>query len=234
MAAFDKGSGKEIWRMPNPESWPMAHSSVMPAQLGGVKQYVWCTLFGPLGVRAEDGKLLWHHDRKFNVAVAPSPLPIDDARVFMTSGYDAGSVMFAVKKAGDEFRTETLFDFTAEQWNSEVHTPILFENHMFAVGRKSRGLFTCLDLDGQAVWTSEGKAFFGLGSYLLADGMFFVLEGDTGMLRLLDANTKEYRELDHAQVLSGDNVWGPMALSNGRLVLRDMGKMVCIEVGQPK
>jgi outer membrane protein assembly factor BamB len=232
LVAFEKATGKEIWRTPNPENWPMAHSSVMPAQLGGVKQYVWCTLFGPLGVRAEDGKLLWHHDRKFNVAVAPSPLPIGEDRVFMTSGYDAGSVMVGVKKVGDDFKTEALFDLTSEQWNSEVHTPILFQNHMFAVGRKNRGLFTCLDLDGKPVWTSEGKAFFGLGSYLLADGMFFVLEGDTGMLRLLEANTTEYRELDHAQVLSGDNVWGPMALSNGKLVLRDMAKMVCIEVGK--
>ena len=232
LVAFEKATGKEIWRAPNPEKWPMAHSSVMPAQLGGVKQYVWCTLFGPLGVRADDGKLLWHHARKFNVAVAPSPLPIDGDRVFMTAGYDAGSVMVGVKKASEDFKTEALFDWTSEQWNSEVHTPILFEKHMFAVGRKNRGLFTCLDLDGKEVWRSEGKAFFGLGSYILADGMFFVLEGDTGTLRLIEASTTEYRELDHAQVLSGDNVWGPMALSNGKLVLRDMAKMVCIEVGK--
>ena len=231
MVAFDKATGKELWRTPNSENWPMSHSSVMPAQLGGVKQYVWCTLFGPLGVRADDGKLLWQHARKFNVAVAPSPLPVGDDRVFMTAGYDAGTVMCRIKHEGDKFTTETVFNLTSEDWNSEVHTPILFENHLFAVGRKSRGLFTCLNLDGKAVWTSEGKAFFGLGSFILADGMFFVLEGDTGMLRLLEANTTEYRELDHAQVLSGDNVWGPMALSNGKLVLRDFGKMVCIQVG---
>ena len=34
-----------------------------------------------------------------------------------------------------------------------------------------------------------------------------------------------------AQVLSGDNVWGPMALSDGKLVLRDWTKIVCIEIG---
>ena len=231
LVALDKATGNEIWRTPNPEKWPLAHSSVMPATLGGVKQYVWCTLFGPLGVRAEDGKLLWHHDRKFNVAVATSPLPIGDDRVFMTAGYDAGSVMVRVAKdAGGEFKPQTVFELTTEQWNSEVHTPILFDQHMFAVGKKQRGLFTCLDLDGQAVWTSADQAFFGLGSYLLADGLFFVLEGDTGMLRLLDANTTAYRELDHAQLLAGDNVWGPMALSNGKLVLRDMTKMICIDV----
>jgi hypothetical protein len=26
-------------------------------------------------------------------------------------------------------------------------------------------------------------------------------------------------------------VWGPMALSNGKLVIRDMNQMVCLQVG---
>jgi outer membrane protein assembly factor BamB len=108
---------------------------------------------------------------------------------------------------------------------------VLYKDHMFAVGKKQRGLFTCLDLDGKIVWTSEGKASFGLGSFLLADGMFFVLEGDTGMLRLIEANPTEYKELASAHVLNGQEVWGPMALSDGKLVLRDTTSIVCIEVG---
>jgi outer membrane protein assembly factor BamB len=91
-------------------------------------------------------------------------------------------------------------------------------------------LFTCLDLNGKQVWTSDKQASFGLGNYIMADGMFYILEGKTGMLRLLDANTTEYRELDSAQVLSGHDVWAPMALSNGKLLLRDMTKMICVDV----
>lgn len=233
MIAFDPATGRELWRTPNPDRWPLSHSSVMPAVLGGVKQYVWSTLFGVLGVDAADGRLLWHHPFKFNVAVAPSPLPIDGERVFMTAGYDAGTVMIRVRRDGERFVTETVFELTPEQWNAEVHTPILHENHLFAVGRKKRGLFTCLDLDGKVVWDSGGQADFDLGSFLLADGMFFVLEGQTGVLRLIEASTTRYHELANAQVLSGDNVWGPMALSDGKLVLRDMTKMVCLEVGPP-
>jgi outer membrane protein assembly factor BamB len=231
LIAFDKATGKELWQTPNPEHWPLAHSSVMPANLGGVEQYVWCTLFGPLGVRASDGVLLWHLPRKFNVAVAPSPLVLGDDRVFMTSGYDAGSVMLRVTHDGDRFTATSLFELTTEQWNSEVHTPIWNQEHLFAVGRKSRGLFTCLDPNGSIVWTSEEKASFDLGGFILADGMFFVLDGKTGTLHLLEANTKEYREFDSAPVLSGDNVWAPPALSNGKLIVRDMAKMVCLEVG---
>jgi outer membrane protein assembly factor BamB len=230
MVALRKDTGDEIWRTPNPEKWPLSHSSIMPAELAGVQQYLWCTLFGPLGVAADDGRLLWFHPRKFNVAVAPSPLPIDGERVFMTAGYDAGSIMLRVSRTGDQFTTETVFDLGGDEWNSEVHTPILYQDHMFAVGKKRRGLFTCLDLSGREVWTSQNHASFELGSFLLADDLFFILEGKTGVLRLLEANTSEYRELASAKLLPGHDAWAPMALSNGKLVLRDMTRMICIDV----
>jgi outer membrane protein assembly factor BamB len=148
----------------------------------------------------------------------------------MTASYDAGSVMVRVRRSGDVFKAEPVFDMKLNEWNSEVHTPIVHNGHMFAVGKKKRGLFTCLSFDGKEVWTTEGKASFGLGSFLLADGMFFVLDGDTGKLRLIEASTTGYNELAAAQVLAGQEVWSPMALSDGRLVLRDLTKMVCLDV----
>jgi len=155
---------------------------------------------------------------------------VDDERVFMTASYDAGSVMVRVRRSGNAFKAEPEFDMKLNEWNSEVHTPIVHQGHLFAVGKKKRGLFTCLSFDGKEVWTSEGKASFGLGSYILADGMFFVLDGDTGKLRLIEANPTRYNELACAQVLAGQEVWGPMALSDGKLVLRDLTKMMCLDV----
>jgi len=230
LVALEKASGKVVWEAPNPDKIPMSHSSVMLAEIGGMKQYLYMTLGGCFGISAQDGRQLWFFPWKFNIAVPTSALHVGDGKIFLTSCYEADGAMIQVKKDGDKFTVEQLFKMAANDWNSEVHTPILFQNHMFAVGKKQRGLFTCLDMDGKQVWTSEAKASFGLGSYLLADGMFFVLEGDTGMLRVLEANTKEYRELAKIQVLSGHDVWAPMALSNGKLVLRDMTKMVCIDV----
>jgi outer membrane protein assembly factor BamB len=155
---------------------------------------------------------------------------VDGERVFVTGPYDAGSTMVRVSRAGEAFRAQAAFDLKSTDWNSEVHTPIVFNGHFFGVGKKKRGLFTCLTFDGKQVWDSDGKAAFDLGSFLLADGMFFVLEGKTGMLRLIEASTTGYKELGKAQVLNGEDVWGPMALSDGKLVLRDMTKMVCIDV----
>ncbi len=230
LVAIDKATGKDIWRTPNPGNLLMSHSSIIPATLVGEKQYLYGTLKGPLGVSAANGKLLWEFPRKFNVAVAPSPIAVSEDRVFMTGSYDAGSVMVRIKKNGPVFQAEPVFDMKNNEWNSEVHTPILYKGLMFAVGKKKRGLFTCLNLDGKEVWTSEGKASFGLGGYIMADGMFFVMEGDTGKLHMIEASTTGYNELGSAQVLSGQEVWGPMAISGGRMVLRDLSKMVCIDL----
>jgi outer membrane protein assembly factor BamB len=230
LVALDKATGKPIWETPNPDGLTMSHASVMPAEFDGVEQYLYTTLKGPLGVSAEDGRVLWSFPWKFNVAIPTSPLALSDQRVFLTSCYDAETVMIRVARNSDTFTAEKVFHLPANEWNSETHTPILHKGHLFAVGKKRRGLFTCLDLDGKQVWTSDGQASFGLGSYILADGMFFVLEGKTGMLRLIEADTTSYRELDSAQLLSGHDVWAPMALSDGKLILRDMTKMICIDV----
>jgi outer membrane protein assembly factor BamB len=189
LLALDKASGNEIWRTPNPEKAPRTHASPMPANIGGVKQYLYTTLKGVHGIAADDGRLLWSGPFKLNVAVAPSPLAVDNEYVFLTAGYDAGTAMFRVVREGDGFKAEKLYEMTSAEWNSEAHTPIVFKDHLFAVGKKRRGLFTCLNKDGKQVWTSQGKASFDLGSYLLADGMFFILEGKTGILRLVEANS---------------------------------------------
>jgi len=172
------------------------------------------------------------------MAACPSPLAIGDGRVFITSGYEAGSMMIQVDKGASGFTVKKLYELTAAQFNSEVHTPVLYQNHLFAVGSKTRGRFTCLGLDGKVVWQSPvvsgdpaGTRTFELGGFLLADKMFFVLDGKTGMLRLIEASTTQYKELASAQLLSGEEVWGPIALSNGRLIIRDMSQMICLQVG---
>jgi len=230
LVALDKATGKEIWRTPNPDGWLLSHASPMPAKLGGVEQYLFSVLQGTVGVAAADGKLLWHFPFKFNVSVSPSPLVIDSELVYVTAAYDSGGVMFRVKRNGEAFTTEEIFVHPPAEWNSEVQTPILFKDHLFAVGKKKRGLFTCLDLEGKQVWNSDGKAYFGLGAFILADGMFYILEGKTGMLRLLEAGTEGYEELASAQILGGHDVWAPPALSDGKLVIRDFERMVCLKV----
>jgi len=240
VVAFDQATGKEVWRSPNPGKDVMSHSSLMAATIGGVRQYLYMTPNKIVAVAAADGQILWSIPFATKMAAVPSPLAIGDGRVFITSGYEAGSMMIQVDKGASGFTAKKLYDLTSAQFNSEVHTPVLYRNHLFAIGSKTRGRFMCVSLDGKVVWQSPveagtpgGPRTFGLGGFLYADGMFFVVDGDSGMLRLIEASTTGYKELASAQVLSGEDVWGPLALSDHRLVLRDMSQMVCLQVGPP-
>jgi outer membrane protein assembly factor BamB len=238
--AFEQATGKVIWRTPNPAKELMSHSSLMPTTIGGVKQYLYLTMKNLTGIAAEDGKILWSIPFPARIVAVPSPISIGDGRIFVTSGYQAGSLMVQVEKGASGFSARKLYSLKDTEFNSEAQTPILYQNHLFAVGSvPKKGRFTCLGLDGKIVWQSpfstekpEGNRTFGLGSFLLADGMFFVLDGDTGMLRLIDANVKEYKELASAQILNGEDVWGPLALSDGKLIIRDMSQMFCLQVGR--
>jgi outer membrane protein assembly factor BamB len=237
--AFDQATGREIWRTANPGKELMSHSSLMPATIGGVKQYLYLTMKNLFGIAASDGQVLWSVPFTARIVAVPSPVSIGDGKIFVTSGYEAGSAMYQVDKGASGFSARKLFSLTSGQFNSEAQTPILYQNKLFAVSSKTKGRFTCLDLDGKVVWQSpvasgnaEASRTFNLGAFLLADGMFFILDGNTGMLRLVDANATEYKELASAQILKSEEVWGPMALSDGKLIIRDMSQMVCLQVGR--
>ncbi len=239
--AFDQATGKEIWRTPNTTKELMSHSSLMPATIGGVKQYLYVTMKNVMGIDIADGKLLWSCPFSARMVAVPSAVAIGDGRIFVTSGYKAGSAMYQVEKGASGFTAKKLYSLTSNEFESEAHTPILFQDHLFAVSSKNqRGRFTCLGLDGKVVWESpmpEGNSAaaktFDLGGFMLADGMFFILDGKSGVLRLLEASTKEYKELASAQILGEEDVWGPLALSNGKLIIRDMSQLFCLQVGKP-
>ena len=87
----------------------------------------------------------------------------------------------------------------------------------------------CLGLDGKPVWSSGPAHRFGLGSYIIADGIIYVTD-DEGVLTMVEATSEGYHQLDRAKVLPGPDSWGPMALAGGRLIARDLRRMVCLDV----
>jgi outer membrane protein assembly factor BamB len=231
LLALEGQTGKVLWQTPNPHGWKMTHSSVMPLEFGGERMYVYCANKGVVGVSARDGSLLWETpDWKISIATVPSPLILDGGRIFLTGGYDAGSLMLQLGREGGRFVPRTVFKLAAGVFGATQHTPILHENHLYGV--RADGKFVCLTLEGQPVWTSPSGQQFGLGSFIMADGLIFAMN-DAGLLRLLEATPDKYALLAQAQVLKGQQSWGPLALAGGRLIARDLTRMVCLDVARP-
>jgi outer membrane protein assembly factor BamB len=228
MVAVDLATGKTIWETPNPKGWAMTHSSITPMEVAGQRTYVYCAKRGVVGVSATDGKLLWDTDQwKIGIAMVPSPVVVGEGRVFLSGGYDAGSLMLKVDSGGGTFSVTPAFRLKPAVFGATQHTPVLYQDHLFGV--RPNGEMVCLDLNGNMVWASGGKYAFGLGPFMIADGLLFAMN-DSGLLTLMEATPSGFRPLAQAKVLEGHDSWAPMALAGGRLIARDMTRMVCLDV----
>ena len=239
LIAVNCETGEVIWETPNPHNWKMSHSSIMPMSFQGKKIYVYCAIGGIVGVSAEGetaGQVLFASNLWTHNVIAPSPVYLGDGRIFVTAGYGAGSMMLKIKAEGDSFLLEPLQKLkSTEGLASEQQTPIFYKGHLFSILPKDAGpmreQFICCHPDdcSKIIWSSGKTNRFGLGPYLVADDKFFILNDD-GVLTVLKASTKEFIQLGQAKVLQGADAWGPMAITNGRLLARDSRRLVCIDV----
>jgi outer membrane protein assembly factor BamB len=227
MVAIDCASGSVEWEAPNPDGWQMTHASVMPVQIGGRKVYVYPATGGVAGISAADGSIVFKYPGwTVNTANVPTPVPVGNDRIFLTGGYGAGSMLLSVKGG----TPAQVWKIPQNIFGSHQHTPIFYQNHLFGVSMDRQ--LVCLNLEGKRVWESGHTARFGIGPYMLADGKIYVLSDD-GTLVMAQATTSGYQEMARAKVLPGPDAWAPIALADGKMVIRDRETMICLDVKNP-
>ncbi|MBI5366307.1 MAG: PQQ-like beta-propeller repeat protein, partial [Planctomycetes bacterium] len=221
-------TGEVRWRTPNPRAWTMTHASVVPMELLGRSTYVVCGSGGVAGVAADTGELLWETDAwKIRIATVPTPLVVGPDRLFLAGGYDAGALMLRLRPDGARVLPEVEFRLEARVFGATQQTPILHEDHIYGV--RPDGEAVCLDLAGRVQWTSGREYRFGLGPFLAADGLLLLL-GEEGRLTLAELDPRAFRPLARAQILPGPEAWAPLALAGGRLLARDLTRLVCLDL----
>jgi len=230
MIAVDCETGEIVWKSPNPNKWQMTHSSIMPMEFEGTRMYVYCASGGVVGISARDGRILWETTEWKMRTNIPSPLIAGDGLIFLSAGYNQGSMMLKLTKEGERIKAEKVFRLKPEVFGADQQTPIFYKSYIYGV--RPDGQLTCLAPDGNIIWTSTSAHKFGLGPFIIADGLIFVMN-DSGLLTLAEATPAGYVQLAEAKVLDGPDSWGPMTLVAGRLILRDLNRMICLDVGRP-
>ncbi|MEN8155467.1 MAG: PQQ-binding-like beta-propeller repeat protein [Bacteroidota bacterium] len=239
MVAVELESGEVLWETPNRHGWQMSHSSVMPWEYRGVKMYVYSAFGGACGIAAEGpqaGEVLWETTAWNHQTVAPSPVCLPDGKVFMTAGYGAGSMVLQLHGQGPHFDAEVIAEYAPKEGlASEQQTPVGFEGHLLGILPKDAGplrnQLVCVHPDDftRIVWSSGPEHRFGLGPYMIADNKLFIVSDD-GTLTIVRPGTSRYMELDSYKVLEGHDAWGPLAVADGYLVMRDSKTMVCLDM----
>jgi outer membrane protein assembly factor BamB len=207
--------------------------------LHGKRQFVYCAIGGIAGVSAEGedkGKILWTSSEWKPNVFAPSPVRIGDGRIFLTAGYGAGGAVLEVSKDSDKWTAKIRKSWKAKEGIAcEQQTPIVVGSRLLSILPKDAGgmnsLMAAASLDGdcEVLFTSPRGTRFGIGPYLSVNGKILILD-DNGKLYVLNMKEDSFEIESERKFFDGGDSWGPMAFSNGLLLLRDSEELACIDL----
>ena len=259
VVAYNKLTGDVAWKTPNlvNESYAspsvvkidgkdhlvMVISSTNPFGNRGAPQ----TLGNILGIEPLTGKILWEYKQwKCHISV-PSAADAGDNKVLVVGGYELGATMIKVEKKADGSYGATEL-FTTEEFGDQTKPPILHNGYFYAqFGTNSRrdGL-VCMSMDGKIMWKTGRSTNFNKGSMILADGLILATDG-AKTLYLIEPDPSGFKSLASADLLAEAGTdsqgiaarvggrtqnWGPIALTDGKLLIRDQSRLMCVSVAQ--
>ena len=183
-----------------------------------------------IGMDPGSGRQLWiYNGWSCRIPIA-NVTEIGDGRLFITGGYEAGSAMIKVEKKGDAYTVKELYK--TDDFGTHVHPAILYKGHLYAhcTTNTRRDGMVCMDLDGKVKWKTGRSPVFDKGGFILADGLMLSVDGQKGILYLIEPNPAGYKELANAKLLDTNECWGPLALVDGKLLIRDQKQMRCVVI----
>lgn len=239
LLGVDCETGQIVWRTPNPDSWKMSHSSVLPATIQGKKMYIYMAVGGVCGVSAEGediGSILWKTSDWSPTVVATSPLYLGNNQILVTTGYGAGGARIIIEKTTAGFSAAVTEVHTPKEGlSSEQQTPLLTGEFIWTINPKDAGAMrnqlTCYHRSDlrTPVWSSGKESRFGLGPYMVVRDKMFLLNDDAELFMYRIAGGSATLLDSHRIIEDGADAWGPLAFVDGFILLRDSQTMVCID-----
>ena len=212
---LDKHTGKILWRTLQDDGGMMgsAFSSPTLAKIGGADQLLVQTRTKLAGVDPETGKELWTQEieafRGMNIL---TPVVFNE-KVF-TTAYGGQSHLFELSRSGEAWQPKEVWQTKQQGYMS---TPVVIDGHAYIHLKNQR--FACIDLNtGTETWTTKP---FGKYWSLVANGDKILALDESGILRLIAANPKEYTLLDERQV-SSESAWAHLAICGSDVCIRSL------------
>jgi hypothetical protein len=233
MVAFNKENGREVWRCKELTD-KAAYSSIIVADVEGVRQYIQLTGSGVAGVAAKDGKLLWHHIRKgYRTAVIPTAI-YSDGNVFATAGYGAGCDLIKLTKEGDKFTAKNVYsEDNMKNMVNHHGGVVLVDGHIY--GYSDGKGWICQDFkSGDIVWKDKK---LGKGALTYAARHLFCYDETSGSLACVKISTNGWEETGRLELpekskikTSYNKIWTHPVIANGKLYLRHLDLLFCFDL----
>jgi outer membrane protein assembly factor BamB len=200
-----------------------------------------------VGMEPRTGDILWKYEKwECHIPVAPA-VDAGENRVLMVGGYELGATMIKVGQQADG-RYGTTELFTTREFGDQTKPPVQHQGHFYAqYGTNSRrdGM-VCMSMDGKILWKTKRAPDFNKGSMILADGLILATDG-AQTLYLIEPDPSGFKQLASAKVLGEGGTgsendplasrvggqtrnWAPLALADGKLLVRDQARLKCLVV----
>jgi outer membrane protein assembly factor BamB len=230
LAALDRKTGSVLWRSTDVTN-QAAYSSIVLAEVGGVRQYVQVVNKAVVGVAARDGKKLWEYPKpEHRTAVIPTPIVRDDT-VYVTAGYGIGCDLLHIVPQGQEFKVEEQYGSDARKAVENKHGGVVLVADYVYGWTDSGGRWVCQELKtGKIVWESRD---LGRGSVTYADGHLYCYAESDGTVALVRASPDGWKENGRFKIprtRKKGSIWAHPVVANGRLYLRDQDLLFCYDV----
>jgi outer membrane protein assembly factor BamB len=228
VVALHKMNGDPLWSTPHADDRGAGHASIVISDIGGTRVYVQTTGSGALGIRAEDGKLLWSYDIKETTAVIPTPIVKEDL-VFFTAGYGTGGTLVQQVPTSDGVEAKEIYPTNPALGNKHGGM-VLVGDHLYG-DSEDRGTPFCADLmTGEVKWKSRGSGSKS-ASVVAADGNLYFRFSD-GTMAMAKASPEAYEESGSFKIPgSGERPsWAHPVIVSGKLYLREGDKVLCYDL----
>ena len=244
VAAFEKKTGELMW-----ESRPLSgynfHVSPVLGNYGGVDQVIMISPYDRkdstkthevVGFDVKTGEELWKYNGLKSFATISPATVVDDRRLFLTDcsydgGYDPVSVLLEITKNENGFLVNEVFK--TEEAGCKMHPAVFHEGNFYLNNTGRPGGLVCMNPEGELLWEEGESPNFELGGLILVDGIIINQNGKNGDIHFIEPSPDGYRELAKVSFFDANKsqAWAPPAFGNGKLVVRDLEKMVCIDMG---
>jgi len=261
LVAFNKLTGDIVWKTPNlgnetyaspaivkiagEDHIAMVISSTNPIGHKELPQ----TMGKIVGIKPLTGEILWEYNNWQNHIQVASALDAGEGRVLAVGGYELGTAMIKVEKIADgKYSVKEIFRHN--DFGDHTKPPILYNGYFYAqfsTNSKRDGL-VCMNMDGKVMWKTGREPLFDKGSMILAEGLIIATDGRTNMY-LIEPDPSGFKPIASAELLKEGGTgsqndplasrvggttqnWGPLALADGKLLLRDQTRLMCIKIAK--
>ncbi len=239
--AFDKDTGKELWRALAAKE--PGYAPPMIYEFAGKRQII---LWHPEAVNALDpgtGKVIWSYSLapsvRFGMTI-PSPRKIGDL-LFLTSFYN-GSLLLRVDsdKPSVVWQSQKVSEKDTDGLHSVMATPLIENGYIYSPC--SYGQFRCLKLEtGERLWETfaptSGKSERWGHAFVVKHRDRSFIFSEKGDLIIAKLTPEKYEEISRAHLLDPVNrdpgrpvVWSHPAFANKRAYARNDKEIVCVSL----